>query len=180
MGESKLFLEVGGESLLRRATQAALSAGLDPVVVVVGPESERARNELSGLGCVVAVNPQPERGQGSSLATGLAALPADVGAVVVVLPDMPRVTPAMIGALASRWRETGAALVVSDYQGTVAPPVLFAGALLGDLSAAKGEHPGKAVIARHRPGAEVVRWPAEALADVDTPGDVAALKDKKE
>lgn len=172
MGRPKLLLRLGGESLLRRAVRAAIEAGLAPAVVVVGAEAEPARAELAGLACDLAVNPAPARGKGSSLAAGLAALPADVEAAVVLLPDMPRVTAAMIAALAARWRETRAPLVVSEYGGTPAPPVLFARSLFAELAAAGGENPGKAVIARHRGAAEVIRWPVEALADVDAPGDL--------
>src|SRR5437773_1798933 len=43
MGGNKLFFELEGETLLRRAVRAAVSAGLDPVLVVLGHEAERAR-----------------------------------------------------------------------------------------------------------------------------------------
>jgi molybdenum cofactor cytidylyltransferase len=172
MGTSKPFLEVEGESLLRRSARSAMAAGLDPILVVVGAEGERARAALAGLPCRLAVNPDPARGKGSSLAVGLAALPAGAEAAVVLLPDMPRVTAAMIEALAARWRETGAPLVVSEYAGTLAPPVLFARSLFAELVAEGVESPGKAVIARHRAEAEVLRWPVEALADLDTPEDL--------
>jgi molybdenum cofactor cytidylyltransferase len=172
MGAPKLLLDFGGETLLRRAVRTALAAGLDPVLVVVGPEAEQARRELAGLPCAMAENPQPVRGKGSSVTAGVAGLPPDVGAAVVMLPDMPRVTAAMIAALAARWSETGSPLVVSDYAGTIAPPVLFARPLFGELAAAGGEHPGKVLLARHRADAEVVRCPAAALADIDTPDDL--------
>jgi len=172
MGVPKLLLRVGGETLLRRCARAALEAGLDPLLVVLGPEVGRARRELAGLPCELAINPEPGRGKGSSLAAGLRALPAEAGAAVVLLPDMPRVTAAMIAALAARWREVGPALVVSDYAGTLAPPVLFSRSLFPELAAAGGENPGKEVVARHRAEAEVLAWPEEALADVDTPEDL--------
>ncbi len=176
MGEDKLLLEVGGEPLLRRAVRAALAAGLSPVVVVLGPEGARARAALEGLGCAPTVNPDPGRGQGSSLAAGIAALPSGAPAAVVVLPDMPRVSDEMIAAVVARWRETGAPLVLSDYGGTTAPPTLYARALLQELLAAEGEQPGKQVAARHRGEAARVVWPAEALADVDTLDDLAAAR----
>ena len=49
MGENKLFLRVEGETLLSRVVSRASAAGLDPVIVVVGFERERAEQELSGL-----------------------------------------------------------------------------------------------------------------------------------
>src|SRR4051794_13364080 len=43
LGRNKLFIELEGESLLRRAVRRVSDAGLDPVVVVLGHEAERAR-----------------------------------------------------------------------------------------------------------------------------------------
>ena len=176
MGEDKLLLALSGEPLLRRAVRAALEAGLSPVVVVLGPDGDRARAALAGLDVRLAVNPDPGRGQGSSLSAGIAALPPGVPAAVVVLPDMPKVTAAMIAAVAARWRETGAPLVLSDYGGATAPPALYARPLLDELLAAEGEQPGKQVAARHRARAARVEWPAAALADVDTPADLASAR----
>jgi molybdenum cofactor cytidylyltransferase len=39
MGQNKLLLDVGGQSLLQRAVRTAIDAGLEPVLVVVGHES---------------------------------------------------------------------------------------------------------------------------------------------
>ena len=176
MGTEKLLLELGGEPLLRRAVRVALEGGLAPVVVVLAPGAERARAALAGLPCSLTVNPDRSRGQGSSLAAGLAALPAGAPAVVVLLGDMPRVTGAMVAAVVARWREGGAPLVLSDYGGTTAPPTLYAAPLLAELRAAAGEQPGKQVAARHRTRAARVEWLAAALADVDSPADLAAAR----
>lgn len=179
MGEDKLLLELDGESLLRRAVRMAITAGLSPVVVVVGPGGGRIGEVLAGQACSVVVNPDPRRGQGSSLAVGIAALPPGTGGAVVILPDMPRVTDGMIAALMTRWRETGAPLVLSEYAGTLAPPVLYDRSMLrelAELACAAGDQPGKSLASRHRSEAEVVCWPVEALADVDTPLDLAAAR----
>jgi CTP:molybdopterin cytidylyltransferase MocA len=178
MGRDKLLLEIGGEALLRRATRIAIEAGLDPLIAVLPPDATSSRAVLAGLACGTAVNPDPSRGQGSSLAVGIAALPPDAAAVVVVLPDMPRVSAAMIAALVARWRDTGAPLVLSEYAGTQAPPALYSQPLLAELAGvggAGGASPGKAVVAAHRASAAVLRWPAEDLVDVDTPEDLAKL-----
>src|SRR3989449_8580357 len=67
MGENKMLIEVGGRTLVRRAVETALSAGLDPVLVVVGHESERVRAELRGLSCTAVLNAEYARGMNTSL-----------------------------------------------------------------------------------------------------------------
>lgn len=167
MGRNKLLLPIGGESVIRRAVTRALAA-LDPVVVVLGHEADRLGQELAGLPCRIVVNPEHGRGLETSVRAGVAALPAEVEAAVMLLPDMPLVTAVMLAALVQRYRETGAPLVVSRYGDRTAPPHLFARPLLAELAAAGS---GKAVIARHRADAQVLAWPAETLADLDLPAD---------
>ena len=175
MGRNKLLLHLDGESVLRRVVRHASAAQLDPLVVVLPPHSARIVSELSGFSCRSAENPDPGRGQPSSLSVGIEALPGGVGAVVVLLGDMPLVTEAMIAAVVRRYRETGASLVVSDYGGVAAPPTLYARALFEELRAAAAEEGGRTVVARHRAKAASVRWPPEALADLDVPEDYARL-----
>lgn len=177
MGANKLLFPIEGESVLRRATRRALVAGLKPLVVVLGHEAEKAKAELVGLECQVVMNTRYEEGISSSRSVGLAALPADTVAAVVMLADMPRVSAAMIAALVERWRETGAPLVISQYGGdpcdggTIAPPFLYSRALFPELLALSGGSCGQRVIKNHLDQAVFVSWPASALADLDVPAD---------
>jgi len=170
-GRNKLLLTLGGESLVRRAANAALAAGLDPVVVVLGHEADRVRAELEGLLVLTVYNPAHARGMNTSLAAGIAALPPETPAAVMQLADMPLVGTDLIARLVAVHRETGAPLVAVDYGGTHAPPTLYGRALFPELGGSEGDGCGKRVVRRHE--AEVVRvpWPAEALADVDREED---------
>jgi CTP:molybdopterin cytidylyltransferase MocA len=97
-------------------------------------------------------------------------------AAVVILADMPFVTPAMIETLIREYRESTAPLVVSDYEGVNAPPVLYDRSLFYELEVSEGQGCGKHVVKRHRHEARSVAWPAEALADLDLPEDVDRVK----
>jgi len=176
MGRNKLLFALDGETLLRRAVRGATRAGLDPVLVVLGHEADQARRELAPVDCRTVVNTEYARGINSSLHAGLAALPAEPRAVVVMLADMPFVTAEMIATLVTRYRAGTAPLVVSDYGGVHAPPQLYDRSLFPELMAMEGEGCGKQVVRRHRSEATVVSWPAEALTDVDVPEDVERVK----
>ncbi|HXO19647.1 MAG TPA: nucleotidyltransferase family protein [Thermoanaerobaculia bacterium] len=180
MGSNKLLFEFEGESLLRRAARRALAGGLAPLLVVLGHQAERAREEIADLAGQVVVNPDYEQGITSSLQAGVAALtqttpiaPA-ARAAVVMLADMPFVTAEMIAGLVARYRETAAPLVISDYGGVTAPPMLYDRALFGEILNMTGGC-GKQVVKRHRGEAEVLSWPPAALADLDLPDDWARL-----
>lgn len=175
MGSNKMLLPLDGESLLRRAARTALAGGLSPLLVVVGHQAETAARELDGLACQVVVNPDYEQGITSSLHAGVAALPAPVRAAMVLLADMPFVTAEMIAGLIARYRATTAPLVISDYEGVNAPPMLYDRALFGELQTMTGGGCGKQVVKRHRHEAEILSWPAAALTDLDVPEDYARV-----
>ena len=172
MGENKLLLRVDGEPLVRRAVRIAAEAGLEPVLVVVGHEADRIGEALAGLRCTIVPNPRHALGQSTSLEAGIAAVPADAGAAVVLLADMPRVDAAAVRALAERGRATGAALVTSRYGDTTAPPVLYARSIFPELRGGEGEGRGREVLRRHAGEVAFVDHPASALVDVDRPGDL--------
>lgn len=180
MGSNKLLFELDGESVLRRAARRALAGGLSPLLAVLGHQEDRARRELAGLDCGVVVNPDYETGMGSSLKAGIAAVPPECQAALVLLADMPFVTPEMMAALIARYRASQAPLVVSSYDGDaeeiIAPPMLYDRALFTEILAMAGGRCGKQVVKRHRQEAEVLDWPAAALADVDVPEDYARVR----
>ncbi len=97
---------------------------------------------------------------------------------MVLLADMPLVDAAMIRALVDRYRATSAPLVVSDYEGVDAPPIVYDRRLFAELGALEGEGCGKRVIKRHSAEAIRVPWPAGALTDLDLPGDVERVRDQ--
>jgi len=178
MGENKLLFELDGEPLVRRAVRRAVTAGLDPVIAVLGHEADRVRRELDDLapGCRIVVNADYASGVNGSLKTGMAALPATAAAVVVLLADMPFVTSEMVATLVARYRATTAPLVISDYEGVHAPPNLYDRALFPELRTMEGEGCGKVVVRRHSAEAVAVAWPAVALTDLDVPEDYERVR----
>ena len=176
MGRNKLLLDMGGESLLRRAVRTAAEAGLHPVLVVVGHESDRTTGELAGLSCEVVLNRGYQEGIHSSLRAGIGAVPGRCAAAMVLLADMPLVDAAMIRTLVDRYRAEHAPLVVSDYEGVDAPPILYDRRLFPELCSLEGEGCGKRVVKRHTAEAVRIRWPSRALTDLDRPEDVERVR----
>lgn len=176
MGSNKLFFELNGESILRGAVRRALSGGLSPLIVILGHERDKARREIEDLPCQWALNPLYEQGINSSLKSGVKAVPPEARAAMVLLADMPFVSPEMIAAMIARYRASAAPLVISDYEGVNAPPMLYDRSLFPELLAMTGEGCGRQVVKRRRGEAEVLSWPAAALADLDVPDDYDRLK----
>ncbi len=180
MGRNKMLLEIGGRTLVRRAVTTAFTAGLDPVLVVVGHQSDKVRGELSGLPCTPVLNGEYASGMNTSLRAGIVALPDDVAAAVVLLGDMPLVDAAMVRSLVEALRRGNRPLAVSIYGDVVAPPIAYGRALFPELRALTAEACGKSVIKRHRAEATELRWPSETLTDLDEPADVQRIRSRLE
>jgi molybdenum cofactor cytidylyltransferase len=180
MGRNKLLLPLSGTSVLRRAVAAAREAALDPVLVVLGHQSDRALGELTGLDCTPVFNPDYARGMNTSVRAGISAVPEDVSGAVLMLADMPFVTAEMLRTLVERHRASDAPLVVSTYGEVLAPPILYGRALFGELRALDGDGCGKRVVKAHRAEAVAIAWPPSALADLDVPDDVDRVRTRIE
>ena len=175
MGRNKLLLEVGGETLVRRAVRLAGEAGLDPVILVTGHWRREVEREVRDLDCAPIFNSDHETGIQTSVACGVAAVPTACGAAVVMLPDMPFVTARMVRTLLERHGETGAPLVVSRYGEVNAPPILYERGLFGEISRMRAGC-GREVVRRHHERAVQVEWPADRLRDLDRPDEYESVR----
>jgi molybdenum cofactor cytidylyltransferase len=176
MGKNKLFLELDGEIVVRRAVKTASAAGLDPVIVVTGNEAEKVNAAVNDLRCTTAYNPIFERGMNTSLQTGIFALPESVAGAVVMLADMPFVTSEMVRELVAKWREDPKPLAISLYGEVFAPPTLYSKPLFQEILTLDEKSCGKRVVKTHRHDALELHWPASALADLDVPEDLERVR----
>lgn len=178
MGRNKLLLELNGETVVRRAARTAIEAGLDPVIVVTGHARDEVEGELHGLRCRCVFNSEHAKGTHTSVAAGIGAVERTAcAAAIVMLADMPLVTPSMLRALIERYHESGAPLVASRYGGQVnAPPILYDRRLFAELRNMDARC-GRQVVRRHRHDAVEIEWPVEAARDLDRPADYEWIRD---
>ena len=175
MGFPKQLIVHEGEPLVRRIAKAAVEAGADPVVVVLGANAELIAPALSGLESVKTVmNREWSKGLASSLVAGLAAVLKDSSCegVLVTLADQPLVDAAALRRLISAF-DGERRIVASAYNNTVGVPAVFAREHVDDLMRLTGDA-GAGSWLRSRPN-EVTLIPLDVAAfDIDTP-TVAAL-----
>jgi molybdenum cofactor cytidylyltransferase len=177
MGRPKQLLDWDGRPLVAVAAEHALAAGLAPVLVVVGAAAEEVTAALRGLAVQVVPCVAYASGQSASLRAGIAALDADVAAVVVLLADQPFVTAAVVHALVAEWRASRAAIVVPLYRGVRGNPVLFDRAVWGELLAVTGDKGAREVIGADAGRVRSVAFDDDRpLADIDTPAEYEQLR----
>ena len=166
-----------GKSLVRQAAETALGSVCRPVAAVLGANADSAAAELAGLDLTVTVNSDWQTGLASSLKAGLAALleQGPLDAVVVMLCDQPRVTPALLNSLLTASAETGCQIAACEYGGALGVPALFARPLFPDLQALTGDEGARRVLRAYSGQIAKIPFPGGAL-DIDTATDAAQFR----
>lgn len=179
MGEGNKLRElVHGEALVRHAVKAALAARIACVLVVTGHDSAAIRAELTGLDVTFVDNPEYALGLSTSLRAGIAAVPPDAAGALVLLADMPNVTPAILDRLIDQFSDASdAQAVVPTVLGQRGNPVLLARGLFPAIDGLVGDSGARKLL--DQAGDAVIEVaiddPAIAL-DIDTPEALAAYR----
>jgi molybdenum cofactor cytidylyltransferase len=140
-GQNKLLIPLGGHAVLYHALQAALTAPLDPVILVLGYECDKALQALEELRgspkLRVLKNSHWAQGRAESLKLGLAAVPSTTPAhapgALVLLGDMPLMTPALIARVVQAFLRAHT-LCFPIYRGLPGRPVAIPRELFGEFA----------------------------------------------
>ncbi|HXV41415.1 MAG TPA: NTP transferase domain-containing protein, partial [Steroidobacteraceae bacterium] len=90
-GGPKLLARIRGETLLQRAMRAALGARPAGCVVVLGARADMLKRRLHAWPVRMVVNRRWRSGLASSIRAGIAALPREAPAALLLLADQVRV-----------------------------------------------------------------------------------------
>jgi molybdenum cofactor cytidylyltransferase len=170
MGSPKALLDYRGETFIHRLLRV-LSGVCDPVIVVLGYHAEALRPAVADA--TIVVNPAPERGQLSSLQSGLAALPPGAEGFLFTPVDSPAVEIATVELLAAafRHRDPAIQLVIPRYQGKRGHPVFATRAIAKELNALPLTAQAREVIHGHVDDTLYM--------DVDDPGILTDIDDRE-
>ena len=177
MGRSKALLpDPEGLPFVERLTREARAAGAAPVLVIGRPDDLRLQDVVKDA-AVFVPNPDPDRGQLSSLICGLDALAADEVDGIIVLPvDTPGISAAVISAVLGAAENSDAPIVRAVHRGFHGHPVLFKRVLFEELRRADPSIGARAVVRADLSRVlDVEVDDPRILLDVDTPDDYSRL-----
>lgn len=175
MGEQKLLLSHRDRTILESTVAAVVASRVDRVVVVVGPNGWAMEQALVEVDATVVHNPDPARGNMSSLLVGIELEP-DPGAFILVAGDLPTIGTARIDTLVDLWRGKEPWAAVTSYEDRIAHPFLISQLAIDEAR----DTPGEKVLFRilvESADDRVVHVPYEGPAplDVNTPEDYERL-----
>jgi len=167
-GQPKQLLDWKGEPFVRAVAKTALSAGLEPVVVVTGAYADELVEAVKDLNVMIVNNADWEQGQGTSIRTGVTAIQQTSGGCIFLLVDQPQVNTSILRALAEKHAEGLYPIVAPMVIDQRANPVLCDKVTFSDLMQLDGDVGGRAIFHKHR--VEYLPWHDDRLLlDVDTP-----------
>jgi CTP:molybdopterin cytidylyltransferase MocA len=182
MGRPKALLETrDGRPFVAAVVRAFAAAAVTEVVIVTGRDHAGITDAIARDAPPVAPrlirNPDPSRGQLSSLWVGMeAALARPADGLLVTLVDVPLLSPAVIARVVEAWRTSRAPVVRPAIGGRHGHPVVFDAAVFEELRRAPLDAGAKSVVRAH--AAEVLDVPVAdegCLIDVDTPAEYEQL-----
>jgi molybdenum cofactor cytidylyltransferase len=176
-GKPKQFALFQGETFIRRIVRTANESGCAPVVAVAAEDSVEIKSELTQFTVTIAMNPDWQRGLGSSIVVGIRHamnLAPDVDAVLLLTCDQPFVTVAVLAQLIKLRLTSGKPIIASAYAETRGIPALFDRSCFSDLLLLEGDSGAKKIIVARLHDVVSFDFPAGAI-DIDTAADYKKL-----
>ena len=177
----KSLLALDGIPLIQRHLMALRESRLDEIVVVTGYHHAAIEAALVDQAVRVVRNPEPQRGQQSSVRLGVSALGRGFDLLMVVLADQPLIDATDHEELlrAFTQRPEGAGVLYPQVDDQRGNPVVFSGAVVATMLDSGNDADFRRFIDEHP--AVVYRYPtsnAHFVIDLDTPEDVAAFEQR--
>lgn len=174
----KLLADIGGKPMIRHTLEAVAASAVDSIVMVVSFDNHDAIMAAAGTGrWAGCINGMAETGLASSLKSGATMLPEQLDGVLVVLGDMPGITPDLITRILAKAAEYPGSIVYPlTPEGKQGHPVFWPADIVPEFWELTGDQGGKPLLRRH--AHRIVTIPADAAAaiDIDTVEDLAAFK----
>ena len=163
MGRNKLLLNFRDKPLVVHAVDTLLASKVGEVIVVLGHESEKVWEQLEAYASQVSngaetsrvrlvKNPDYRDGLSTSVRTGVQAVSAEAGAIMIYLADQPLIEPddvdRIIAAFAAAKAENKT-IVVPFFKGERGNPVILDATLRDSILGIAGDVGCKGVIKRY-------------------------------
>jgi len=178
LGHPKQLVQFKGKSLVRCSVEMAIAVKTASVIVVLGSKASEIADEIRDLPVEIVVNDNWSAGISSSLKLGLAKLfelhPA-IKAALIMLSDQPFISEQTVRSLLDTYHSSSKPIAAAEYKGVLGVPALFDRSIFDELMTLEGDAGARVVIRQDPERVATVPTP-EAAFDVDTPDDLARLR----
>ena len=171
--QNKLLLPLGGEALLVKLVKSVYDSDVGQVLVVIGHESKKIKQELNNYPLSFVYNPNFSEGMTTSIKSGVKEVFPDCDGFLICLADMPLITAPEVNKLIHAYVQNRVKekklIVVPVFQGNRGNPVLFSSEFRNDILEHKKKSGCKGVIMNNSKYVKEIEMDDDnMLLDVDT------------
>ena len=176
MGYPKALLPLGDEIFLTHILRILHEAGLPKPAIVLGRTAALIQPRIWEWPADILINPDPDRGQLSSIQIGFSFLDPRVEAGMIWPVDQPAVSKDLIVRLTQLFIESASLVAFPSCSGRRGHPAIFHRTVFREfMEAPLMEGPRKVLFRHERESAVLPTEESACVEDIDTPEDYLAL-----
>jgi molybdenum cofactor cytidylyltransferase len=178
LGSPKQLLLYNGNTLIKHSIDAAQASVAQRVVVVLGANALIIQPEFENHKLHFVINDNWQSGMASSIRCGLnylLKLTPITQHVLFMVCDQPYINTSLLNKLMTLQRQTGSAIVASQYAETIGIPAVFDKTLFTALLQLEGDTGARKLIEQQRSNVDTVSFPMGDI-DIDTKADYKNLQ----
>ena len=180
MGYPKAILPLGKETFVTRILKTLRNAELPKPIVVLGRAAETIRPQIANGSAGIIVNPDPDRGQLSSIQLALSVIKPEFTAGMIWPVDQPSISEDLVRRLVRLFASSEAKIAFPIHDGKNGHPAIFHRELFRDFMDISPEEGPRSILARYRHAWAVLPTDESAcVRDIDTPMDYRDLTGEK-
>lgn len=173
MGENKLQLPLGNQTIGNRSLKKALDSKLKKIVVVTQEKDSLAWISEDHEKLIIIRSADSYKGQSFSIKAGIKeAIRQKAQGVMMILADQPFVDTEIIDDLVDTFMLNDVLFVAASNQGVLQPPIIFSSSLFPDLLTIEGDQGAKSIIKNRKEQGYVNEYDDwMSFYDIDTKDD---------
>ena len=176
MGYPKALLPIGRDTFLTRILQTLRRVELAKPIVVLGRTASIIRPHIADWPAHVCINPDPDRGQLSSIQLALSLVNAESAAGMIWPVDLPAISEDLVRRLVQLFASSEPMIAFPKYGGKSGHPAIFHRTLFPEFMEISPNDGPKRILSRHKHDWAVLATEESAcVQDIDTPADYRNL-----
>jgi len=176
MGYPKALLPLGSDTFLTRILSVLRNVGLPKPVVVLGRAASIIQPQIQDWPADIRINPDPSRGQLSSIQIALSRLHPEFIAGMIWPVDQPAISENLVRDLIQLFITSEPRIAFPMYGNKRGHPAIFHRVLFQEFMDASLEEGPKKILVRYRNVTTVLATEeSTAVQDIDTPEEYQAL-----
>jgi molybdenum cofactor cytidylyltransferase len=175
MGYPKALLPLGTDTFLSRILRTLHAAEMPKPLIILGRAADVIQPQIRDWPADIYINPDPDRGQLSSIQLALSNIPPEFTAGMIWPVDQPAVSEYLVRQLTEQFINSNSRIACPIYRNKRGHPVIFHRSLFQEFMDAPLEEGPKKIIIRHQQATALLPTEESAtIQDLDTPAEYEA------